>query len=96
MEKPQQQTRSTFQLQGYIKNQNDGWGLSQSTGWGGRWQLTGTENVLQLLWGRGKIRENEEKDDPQTYLKARFSIMCLNEMSACKGRADKYGRVMVL
>lgn len=43
-----------------------------------------------------KIEKSKGKEDPQTYLKARFSIMSLNEMSACKGRADKYERIMVL
>lgn len=43
-----------------------------------------------------KIEKSKGKEDPQTYLKARFSITSLNEMSACKGRADKCERVMVL
>lgn len=43
-----------------------------------------------------KMEKSREKEDPQTYLKARFSIMSLNEISAYKGRADKYGRGMVL
>lgn len=43
-----------------------------------------------------KMKKSRGKEDPQTYLKARFSIMSLNEISAYKGRADKYGRVMVL
>lgn len=44
----------------------------------------------------GEIEGEGGPSDPQTYLKARFSIMSLNEISAYKGRADKYGRVMVL
>lgn len=53
--------------------------------------------MLYSCCGAGaKIEKSRWKEDPQTYLKARFSIMSLNEMSARKGRADKYGRVMVL
>lgn len=53
--------------------------------------------MLYSCCGAGaKIEKLRGKEDPQTYLKARFSIMSLNEMSARKGRADKYGRVMVL
>lgn len=54
------------------------------------------QETLQLLGDRGTNRGIVEKEDPQTYLKARFSIMSLNEMSAYKGRAAKYERVMVL
>lgn len=43
-----------------------------------------------------KIEKSKGKKDPKTYLKARFSIMCHNEMSPCKGGADKYEGVMVL
>lgn len=55
------------------------------------------QKMLYSCCGAGaKIEKLRGKEDPQTYLKARFSIMSLNEMSARKGRADKYGRVMVL
>lgn len=36
-----------------------------------------------------EIEKLRGKEDPQSYLKARFSITSLNEMSACKDRADK-------
>lgn len=61
-----------------------------------RWQLIGTENAFWLLRDRVLIVELREMEDPKPYLKARFSIMSVNEMSACKGRTDKYERVMVL
>lgn len=43
-----------------------------------------------------KMQKSRGREEPQTYLQARFSITSLNEMSAYKGRADKYGREMVL
>lgn len=49
-----------------------------------------------MVLGKGEDREMEESEDPWAYLKARFVIMFLNEMSAWKGRADKYERGVVL
>lgn len=55
------------------------------------------QKVFYSCCGAGaKMEKLRGREEPQTYLKARFSIMSLNEMSAYKGRADKYGRVMVL
>lgn len=37
--------------------------------------------------GAGEGRGIVGKEEPQMYLRAGFSIISLNEMSACKGRA---------
>lgn len=86
---------SASQFQGLI---GQGWqvGASSEDRMGQQIVLTGTENSSQWFWAAVKIEKSRGQEDPQTYLKATFSILFLNEMSACKGRADTYERGMVL